>query len=370
MMDETTTVELDGFVDARFVNATPEVRAKIINMYYVMVDNAQISTQNNSKEMEDMRLHNDRIISGLRAQVTMFVEDREKYADGLLREANKEKEYMKEIIDVLKNTTAAATPSYTSATNKGDVGEDMIMSYLETIPGTKITKTADKAMSTDIWCTYGNCNIMIESKHVKRVKRCEMDKFHRDVAMNEAMDGAIFISISDDVRIPHKMKYFDCEMFEGRVPCVYVSNFESNKHTLFAALQWMKLYKQRCGDNASISRLRDIFTGIMKDWETQTEALRKLKGTANSLLSDIVTIEAGMRRSFNVMTAALDNEVGSREVRVDCITTVEKKVDEETHVSLATSLVKSSNTSPQVLRGTGGMRMNKKIRRPIGAVDV
>lgn len=341
--------KIQGGVDPRFMSASPVVRGSILKMYYIMIDNAEITLKptttpdvnQQQQHYDEMRAYYEKVIQGLREDAVKLREDREMYAMEIRRQLHTEctlelqkkqlevdhcaekMSHLNEMNEMLRKEAAAmalaaaaaqtnpSTPQYSSNTNKGEVGEDMIVAYLETVAGTVVTKTANKAMSTDVWCAYGgHCNVMIESKHVKKVKKTELDKFYRDVDENRGgMDGAIFVSISEGVRIPHKMTYFDCELRDGRVPCIFVSNFENNNHLLFAALQWIKLYKQRCGDKAYISRMVDAFRDVMQQMEIQTEAVRMAKCAAKTMHDNVMGIEAGMRKMLQRMTASLENEM-------------------------------------------------------------
>lgn len=300
---DTVLYEIEGEVDARFADASPDVRADILRMYYVMVDNAQVSTRSNTKEIDDMRAHYDKLVASLREQlrVAMDTNSNDRFQDAL-------KEKMDTLTDMIETMRRDGEPTvYANNTDKGDAGENMILSVLETIPGTHVTNTSNKAMCADMWCNYANCDIMIESKHVKSVKNNEVVKFHRDIEMNTAIDGAIFISISEGVRIPHRRKYFDFDMLDGRVPCVYLSDFEVNSQTLFLALQLIKLYKQRDGDNEVVIKLKEAFIGIMKEFEVEMDTIRKMKKTAKGFLTDLVKMDDCLRRSLNRMTETLNS---------------------------------------------------------------
>ena len=73
----TYLYRFDGEMDERFLNATPKVRASIIQMYYVIVDNAQLSTRhdNGRRAYDDMRAHYESIIHDLRVDLRWTRED-------------------------------------------------------------------------------------------------------------------------------------------------------------------------------------------------------------------------------------------------------------------------------------------------------
>jgi len=316
------TVMFDGYMDERFLKASPTQRAELIGMAYTIIDGATIVNKNTSKEVDELRRYYDNIISsqrdafdkmktehsadmdGLREDVIRAREEREVYANqkcmGVVQEFEKYKEnanILNEINESMKTIannqlTMISPPTYSNSTIKADAGEDMIVSYLQKIPGMTVERTAGKAMCADIWCCYANCKIMIESKHVKRVNQVEVDKFHRDLKMNRRQcDGAIFVSISDDVCIPTKEMYFDLGTMDGQVPCVYVSSFESNRAYLFAAIRLIVYVKQHCGDSGSTPDVRDTIKKVTKMLESSTEQIRKTKATINVLNRDINKLE-------------------------------------------------------------------------------
>lgn len=84
----THLYRFDGEMDDRFLNATPKVRASIVQMYYVIVDNAQLSIRHDSgrRALDDMRTHYESIIHDLRVDMRLLRDDRESYANNRLRQ--------------------------------------------------------------------------------------------------------------------------------------------------------------------------------------------------------------------------------------------------------------------------------------------
>jgi hypothetical protein len=319
MSDSDTDTQLcfSGAVDERFIAANPEVRTRLVDTYYAIVDNLELCMKHKSDDDgEATRAYFDKVIKGLREDAVGLREERDVYATEMvqrhtkhleneLNNSNERNKHLTEINEFLKKEKDVELVQYKSCTEKGQVGENLIASYLETIPGTKMSMKSDVAMCSDIWCEYEDCNILIECKHMKTVKKRDMDKFHRDVRMN-TVDGAILVSISDGVRIPHK-HWFDCEILDGRVPCVYITSFESNKHVLFAALQWLKLYKQKCRNTPS-AKMKEMLVGVMDEWEKQISSLQKHKRLIKGLMDDVVIMENSMMLTMTNVTAQMENE--------------------------------------------------------------
>jgi len=315
-MGTTQLYSSDG-LDERFVNATPEIRTKTVQTYYMIVDSLEVcikSKNDENAENDAIRNYFDKVITGLREDAVALRDERDKYAMEMVERhtknleneliiANERNKHMNEMNELLKKDVEEV--QYKSCTEKGQIGENMIATYLESIPGTKMSLKNDVAMCSDIWCEYEDCNILIESKHMKTVKKRDIDKFYRDVRMN-TVDGAILVSISDGVRIPHK-HWFDCEILDGRVPCVYITCFESNKHVLFAALQWLKLYKQKCKNTPS-AKMKETLVGVMDEWEKQISSLQKHKRLIKGLMEDVVVMENSMTLTMTNVAVQLENE--------------------------------------------------------------
>ena len=233
--------------------------------------------------------------------------DKEKeYHEKELESYKREVNQMKDMYESVK----AQTRTYTNNTEKGQDGENMIEAYIWTIPGAKSTNTGKTASCTDIRCSFGHCEILIESKNVKVVQKREIDKFTRDVQMNaSSVNGAIFVSIMEGVRVPNKCA-FDFEMISG-VPCIYVSGFEGNKNILLAAFQWLELYNQNSSCNVSTNKVHDMLFGALEEWKRHVDALQKHKRLINTLLQDAATMENNMTRSMMNTKTQLQTVLGN-----------------------------------------------------------
>lgn len=258
-------------------------------------------------QRERLRVEYDTEINGLRSRLDYmtskeqtFYEDRDRYAMEMVdrcmitknQELEKLQKYVKtieEMNEMLRKETEKRT--YSNNTEKGKDGENMIESYIiDNVPTASIVNTANVPNCTDFRCAFGNYDILIESKHVANVKRSEVEKFARDVRTNaQSVQGAIFVSITDGVRIPCK-RSFDYEMIDG-VPCIYISGFASNKHMLIAALQWLELYNRNVKGNVLSSQVFDLLYKTIDEWQKHFGMLTKHKRSVRALMDDVITME-------------------------------------------------------------------------------
>jgi hypothetical protein len=309
----------------RFMDASPEQRGNIVNLGVLALDSIEVSKNTESDNKRNEYLEG--VIAKLHLENTRLVEERELYVERCvanlkekveaLSEFNKEKtevqarhthtlfELNKEKIEeqarhihtllelnkVLTEERSCANREFSSNTEKGRVGENMVTGYLGTIPGTKMSDKSDVAMCSDIWLEYGNTNILIECKNVKVVKKSEIDKFYRDVRMN-SVDGAIFVSIISNVKIPHKHA-FDVEILDGKTPCIFITGFENNQFVLYAAMQWLKLYKENCSQSDA-TMMKNILVGVLTEWRKQLTWIQKHKRTIQQMIDDVAQTEAQM----------------------------------------------------------------------------
>lgn len=227
-----------------------------------------------------------------------FYEERDKYAfemvNRCMANANQQLEQQNKYIQKIEEMNEMLRKdkrSYANNTEKGKEGECMIESYIvDHVPTATIENTANVPNCTDFRCVFGDFHILIESKHVANVKRSEVDKFARDVRTNaQSIQGAIFVSITEGVRIPCK-RSFDYDTIEG-VPCIYISGFASNKHMLLAALQWLYMYNKNAKGNACSHQLFDILYKGIEEWERHFAMLTKLKRSVRTTMDDIIMLE-------------------------------------------------------------------------------
>jgi hypothetical protein len=311
--------------DKRFMDASPEQRCNIVNMGVLALDSIEVTKNTESENKRNEYLEG--VIVKLHAENARIVEEREMYVErcvtnlkekaDALTEFNKEKtedqlryihsfsELNKEKFDeqarhihtllelnkVLTEERSCANREFSSNTEKGRVGENMVTAFLGTIPGTKISDKSDVAMCSDIWLEYGNTNILIECKNVKAVKKSEIDKFYRDVRMN-SVDGAIFISIISNVKIPHKHA-FDVEILDGKTPCIFITGFENNQFVLYAAMQWLKLFKENCSKSDG-TVMKNLLVGVLTEWRKQLTWIQKHKRMIQQMIDDVAQTEAQM----------------------------------------------------------------------------
>jgi len=102
----TTQYDFSGALDKRFIFATPETRAKLVQTYYTIVDNIEVS---NSSKSDDAKLIKKlktkidmleqtkkcHIEEGIRV-ATKSCETHEKHMDEMNKEMNKMNEMLKE----------------------------------------------------------------------------------------------------------------------------------------------------------------------------------------------------------------------------------------------------------------------------------
>lgn len=291
----------------RFVDASPEQRGNIVNLGVLALDSVELSkkTESDNKRNESL----ESVITKLHAENARLVEERDSYVErclvnlkektDALSEYNKWKmeeqarhiHTLSELNKVLTEERSCANREFSSNTEKGRVGENMVTGYLGTIPGTKMSDKSDVAMCSDIWLEFGNTNILIECKNVKTVKKAEVDKFYRDVRMN-SVDGAIFVSIINQVKIPHKHA-FDVEILDGKTPCIFITSFENNQFVLYAAMQWLKLYKENCSQTDA-TLMKNVLVGVLSEWRKQLNWIQKHKRTIQQMIDDVAQTEAQM----------------------------------------------------------------------------
>ena len=230
------------------------------------------------------------------------------FADRCMKDLNKQLEEQRAHVATLRQLVEKYEEKrvYENNTAKGDTGEDMIEAYLSGIPNTSLVNTGKTPNCTDIRCTFGSHEFLIESKYVVKVKKETIDKFVRDVKANaNSIHGAIFVSITDGVRIPRK-QLFDYELVEG-VPCVYIAHFETNPQALLAALQWLDLYNRNITGNRLSQTATDLLYSVLDEWKHQFESLSKLKRTVRVLYEDVTRMETDVSLSIANTTSRLDN---------------------------------------------------------------
>ena len=224
-----------------------------------------------------------------------FYKERDKYAfemvNRCMASTNRQLEQQNKYIEEMNERLRKDKRSYANSTEKGKEGECMIESYIvDHIPTATIENTANVPNCTDFRCVFGDFHILIESKHVANVKKSEVDKFARDVRTNApSIQGAIFVSITEGVRIPCK-RSFDYDTIDG-VPCIYISGFATNKHMLLAALQWLDMYNKNAKGNACSHQLFDILYKGIEEWERHFSMINKLKRSVRTTMDDIIMLE-------------------------------------------------------------------------------
>lgn len=252
--------------------------------------------QNNEHQAKVHSLQSQ--IEHLTQKEQTFYEERDKYAfemvNRCMANANQQLEQQNKYIQKMEKMNEMLRKdkrSYANNTEKGKEGEYMIESYIvDHIPTATIENTANVPNCTDFRCVFGDIHILIESKHVANVKKCEVDKFARDVRTNaQSIQGAIFVSVTEGVRIPCK-RSFDYDTIDG-VPCIYISGFATNKHMLLAALQWLDMYNKNAKGNACSHQLFDILYKGIEEWERHFAMITKLKRSVRTTMDDITMLE-------------------------------------------------------------------------------
>lgn len=257
----------------------------------------------------------------LQAQIQSFVDaqrtfyaDRDEYAnqfaDRCMKDLKAQLETERAYSSTLKqlNDKYEDKRVYENNTAKGDDGEDMIETFLSAVPNLIITNTAKTPNCTDFRCTYGSHEFLIESKYVVKVKKETVDKFVRDVKVNaNSIHGAVFVSITDGVRIPKKHT-FDYELVDG-VPCVYITSFETNKQTLLAALQWLELYNRNITGNLVSKTVTDMLYGVLDEWKHHFEALSKHKRAVRVIYEDVTRMESNVSLTIANTTARIESVI-------------------------------------------------------------
>lgn len=270
------------------------------NQAQLVENERNIMRKHIESEFESKMNHLQSQVELLTHREKMLFEEREKYAHDmvnhhvftlnqqLLQQHNCIR-HLEEVNALLRKDTEKRT--YSNNTEKGKEGEHMIESYIvDNVPTASIVNTAKVPNSTDFRCVYGNTVILIESKHVANVKKSEIDKFARDVRTNaKSIQGAIFVSITDNVRIPLK-RAFDFDMIDG-IPCIYITGFASNKYMLLAALHWLELYNRNVKSNALSQQVFDMLHKNIDEWQKQATMLVKHKQTANTLMEEVISME-------------------------------------------------------------------------------
>jgi len=114
-----------------------------------------------------------------------------------------------------------------ASSNKGIIGEQLVFDILERYYHIKSTAKYSKAGDFQIKTDVGN--ILIEVKNYsKTVGKIELDKFERDIARDNKIRGAIFISLNSRIVGYKESVHFEEELIDGRtMPIVYLSSKDS-----------------------------------------------------------------------------------------------------------------------------------------------
>lgn len=263
-----------------------------------------------AKELERLQAQIQALVD---AQRTFYAE-RDVYAshfaDRCMKDLKAQLESEKALVSTMRQLIEKYEDKrfYEHNTAKGDDGEDMIEAYLSGVPNTTITNTAKTPNCTDFRCTFGNHEFLIESKYVVKVKKETIDKFVRDVKVNaNSIHGAIFVSITDGVRIPRK-QLFDYELVDG-VPCVYLTSFETNPQTLLAALQWLELYNRNITGNMLSKTVTDLLYGVLDEWKHHFEALSKHKRAVRVIYEDVTRMESNVSLTIANTTSRIETVI-------------------------------------------------------------
>jgi hypothetical protein len=345
--NDITTYDIEHIDNKTFNDASPAYRKSVVEAGLFVLDNVTCtySTKDDTsnEELERQKQYYETMLSNVREDVMKARTDRETYADERVESKTREMQvkidmYTEriaqiqqdsvtmqrraevEMADLKRYNTQLETmvqtvidrqkvPEYKNNTEKGRAGERAVEEYLESLPGTYTWNKSDNAMCCDIRCDYQGTKSLIECKNYTRnIPKREVEKFRRDVRAND-VDAAIMVSIVDGVRIPH-MNKFHIEMHDGRIPCVYITNFESNPWQLEFALNWIVYYVRhvRKGGNMA-AKFYDRVSAFYTDLTKTMDHVGNMKRMIQGLSDETGHLQEQMKRGADSLRVALEQQL-------------------------------------------------------------
>ena len=198
---------------------------------------------------------------------------------------DKERAVERDRLDTLQNGFNTLLASQSNSTLKGRRGEEVVLQELTRLfPNAEIEDTHKTPHRGDfiVRTNYDDKDIvmMVETKSYKaNVKKCEVDKFYRDLddPGNQDIDCALFLSLESGVA----QKSDFC--FEARgdrgVPVLFLTNVQDSFSSIIAAFAFMRLILKAEGVDLKTQAVRDgyraLATSLKRGFAKQRSKLNK-----------------------------------------------------------------------------------------------
>ena len=161
----------------------------------------------------------------------------------------------------------------------GEIGESEVMKFLEDeLDEGVLNRTGSVAHQGDIQYTFEDNKVLIEVKNKGAITKNDVDKFVSDLETS-GCDGAIFVSIRDNVKIP--MKGFAHAQIipvgEKEVIVFYITEFANTPMVLKSVMKLMciMLKNKKYSRTENIQNTLEIVNKIMKEMSKDVENAKK-----------------------------------------------------------------------------------------------